>query len=83
MNKKDIANLIGKFTWSFGMSFFIETANGNFIWNSPNYGGNNVLHEWNGDYTDWCEFEGIEFGRDKGSHVISDYTGDFEFLPLN
>ena len=66
----------GKFTWDFGQSFFIETEIGNFIWNDPDYGGDNTLSKTDLTYQEWIDpyNEGL-YGRDKGTHFVLDYCG--------
>lgn len=73
MSKQDILNLTGEFTWGFGSSFFIETENGNFEWEDPEYGGNNTLKKVDYDYNQWIKLLNIPFGREKGTHIIKDY----------
>jgi len=67
---------IGTFTWSFGQTFFIETNEGNYVWSDPDYGGDNTISLFNGNYYDWIEHIGIPFGRDKGSRFIGEYCGN-------
>ena len=67
---------IGEFTWSFNRQFFIETSKGNFVWNDPDYDGDNTIKPFNGDYKKWCDPINIPFGRDKGTHTIRGYCGD-------
>ncbi len=68
-------NTIASFTWSFNHSFFVETNEGNFVWSDPEYGGDNTIRKFNGDYKKWCKKEKIPFGRDKGMHTIGEYCG--------
>ena len=68
MNKEFVSNLIGEFTWGFGQTFYIQTNDGDFIWSDPDYGGDNSIYKTNLSYSEWCKAEGIDFGRDKGSH---------------
>jgi hypothetical protein len=72
---QDILDLEGKFTWCWGMHFFVETAQGNFVWSDPDYGGVNTLTKFNGTYKDYCHQRMIPFGRHKGNHIIRDYCG--------
>ena len=76
LNRDQILALVGDFTWLWGQEFFVETSVGNFIWNDPDYGGDNTFTAFSGSYTDYLKKAGIDFGRDKGRHVISDYCGD-------
>ena len=61
--------------WGFGSVFFMETAKGNFVWSDPSYGGDNTIRPFKGSYVQWCEKEGIGFGRDKGKGFIKDRCG--------
>jgi hypothetical protein len=67
---------IGEFTWSFSKQFLIETCNGNFVWNDPDYGGDNIITLFDGDYKKWCDDLNIPYGRDKGTHTIRGYCGE-------
>jgi hypothetical protein len=72
MTKEKILDLIGEFTWDFGNSFFIETAEGNFIWRDPDYNGDNSIRQTNQSAK---EYFGKGFGRSKGKHYIKSYCG--------
>lgn len=74
--KEEFLNLVGDFTWSFGVEFFIETSIGNFVWEDPDYGGNNTIRKYNGDFISWLRKSNIPLGRDKGKHIIKEYCGD-------
>lgn len=74
-----ILTLVGEFTWSFNQEFFIETCEGNFVWKDPSYGGDNSIEKYHGSYDDWLTERSLSYGRDKGTHVISDYTGITKF----
>jgi hypothetical protein len=69
------------FTWGWGMAFLVETELGNFQWLSPDYGGDNSLRPFLGDYKDWIKFQGIEFGRSKGHHDLVRYCPNFNYQP--
>lgn len=73
MTKEKLMNMVGEFTWNFGQQFFIETSEGNFIWNDPDYNGDNTIRKYNGSLQDYF---GKSFGRDKGKHYIKDYCGE-------
>ena len=75
LNAKEVAELCGEFTWDFGQHFFIETEKGNFIWSDPDYGGDNTLTPFEGGIKNFFTDDG--YGRDKGTHIISDYCGNF------
>ena len=79
MTKAKVGGLVGEFTWCFGQQFFIETVQGNFTWNDPEYDGDGVIKPFNGSYKDWLKKMDIPFGRGKGKHIIKDYCGDFIF----
>lgn len=64
-----------EFTWSFGNQFFLETKYGNYIWNDPEYGGDNIISKFEGGIFDWYRSRGIPFGRAKGHHIIKEYCG--------
>lgn len=73
MTEQEIRSLYGSFTWDFGSNFFIETAKGNFIYNSPSYGGDGIVRATNNTYDEY--FQDL-YGRDKGNHYISDFCGE-------
>jgi len=66
---------IADFTWGFGSTFFLETEHGNYVWSDPEYNGDNTIVKFNGSCKDWCESEGIDYGRGKGKHYIENYCG--------
>lgn len=63
------------FTWSFGMTFFIKTNKGNYIWSDPEYYGDNTLTKFDGNLYEWYKYEKISYGRHKGIWTIGDYCG--------
>ncbi len=76
-NKNDFLNQRAHFTWSFGKEFFIVINNKeNYIWNDPEYGGDNTIKKFDGTYNEWCWKIGIPYGRDKGDHIIKNYCGE-------
>lgn len=75
-NRNYILNLEGHFTWFWNDKFFIETIQGCFIWSDPDYNGDNSLVEYSGTYADFLNEQDVEFGRDKGVHLIKDYCGE-------
>lgn len=75
MNKMDVLDLIGTFSWGFGDQFFIETEVGNFVWSDPGYNGNNVLRKVSFDHFQGCRKIGIRVSRDKGTHIVGEYCG--------
>jgi len=64
----------GHFTWDYGMRFHIETIHGYFEWSDPDYGGDNTIIPC-GTYAEWLSKHNLQFGRDKGYHMIGDYCG--------
>lgn len=76
----DIFKLYGEFTWDFGQTFFIETAEGNFVWSDPGYNGSNEIHRFKGTYNDWIKSCNIPYGRCKGKHFIEDYCPGAVFI---
>jgi hypothetical protein len=81
MTKEEVGNLVGSFTWLWSQQFFIETERGNFIWSDPDYGGDNTVRSVASDFKTYLFETGIEYGRDKGHHKISNYIGeDFDYL---
>ena len=67
---------VANFTWAYSKTFFLETEEGNFEWHDPDYGGDNTIVPFNGNYKDWCRKMAVPFGRDKGNHTIRGYCGD-------
>lgn len=76
LTREDILGKIANFTWSFGTEFFLETDAGNFVWNDPDYCGDNSIKPFDGSYKDWCRELKIPYGRDKGTKVIREYCGE-------
>ena len=72
--KRLTKDMIADFTWDFGMMFYVETPVGNYEWQDPGYGGDNTLRKVNVSLKEWLK--DVPFGRDKGTHVISDYCGE-------
>lgn len=78
IDRENIANLVGSFTWNFSNEFFIETQDGNFVWSDPDYMGTGYISEYPGTYEQWIKKQGIPYGRDKGKHMIGSFCGDFK-----
>ena len=74
--KKLTVNDCAEFSWSFSNRFLLETDNGNFVWNDPDYGGDNTITRFNGGIKEFCKSENIPYVRSKGQHRIGDYCGD-------
>jgi hypothetical protein len=80
LTKEQIGNLVGSFTWNFCTTFFIEAGDaGNLVWSDPEYGGTGEIRPFHGTYQQWIKTENIPFGRDKGTHIINDYCGEFTY----
>jgi hypothetical protein len=80
MTKEHVAGLVGEFTWDFSQQFFIETAEGNFVWSDPDYQGDGSIRKYAGSFQDWIKADQGGFGRSKGTHIIGSYCGDFIFV---
>lgn len=78
LTRDQIAALVASVTWLWGQSFFFETNEGNFLWYDPDYSGNNNLHPFEGNLRDAYKYIEIDFGRDKGVHVIENYASGFK-----
>jgi hypothetical protein len=77
INKEALINMVGDFTYMFGMHFFIETEVGNFVWSDPDYQGDNTMTLFKGTYKDYCKQDSMGgFGRCKGKHLIGRYCGE-------
>jgi hypothetical protein len=76
MTKDILEDMMGDFTWDFGQKFFIEASVGNFVWSDPDYNGDGSMERYSGTIQDW--FDG-GYGRDKGTHRIGSYCGNFTF----
>ena len=63
---------IAEFTWDFGQNFILKVDNRFYIWSDPDYNGDNTIRPLKGTFAEY--FRGF-FGRDKGTHRISDYCG--------
>lgn len=74
--KEQILNCVGEFTWTYGMSFFVETKYGNFEWKDPSYQGDNSFTLFNGNFKTFLKDSNMPYGRCKGKHVIKDYCGE-------
>jgi len=74
MYRDEFLKMSGNFSWNFGSKFFVETSIGNFIWNDPDYGGDNIIKEFPGTYGDFLEQTGTPYCRDKGIHIIGEYV---------
>ncbi len=80
ITQEELAPTVGTFTWNFGNKFHIETQIGNFEWSDPNYaGGDNTIRPC-GTYAEWLNKENIEFGREKGEHIIGSYCPNFTLV---
>lgn len=78
--RDNLKDLEGRFTWDFGSNFIIETEVGAFIWSDPAYHGTGVIRPLGMTLQEY--FKTPSFGRDKGTHRIGKYCGDFTFHPI-
>lgn len=76
MTKEELIRTRGEFTWCWGQDFFIETPSGNFHWKDPDYQGDNTIRPFYGTLADFCKMCHVDFGRDKGKHLIGSYVGE-------
>lgn len=76
LDREQLLDSVGHFSWDFGQKFFVETPHGNFVWSDPDYKGDNSFTKFDGLYKDWIKQIGISYGRDKGKHIIRSYCGD-------
>lgn len=82
MNKLDLLNTEGNFTWFWGKDWFIETDLGNFHWSDPSFpGGTDTIKPFSGGIGDFCEYIGHGYGRGKGTRTIRTGCGNqFELI---
>lgn len=80
INKYKLLECQAEFSWTFGEDFFVETPFGNFIWNNPDYGGDNSFRYFDGPLRKYVEQANIPFVRCKGKHLVLDYCGDDIFI---
>ena len=75
--RDELLALQGEFAWSYSHQFFIETPGQecNFIWNDPDYNGDNTIIPFYGSYQDWVKKTRIQFARNKGQHNVERYCG--------
>ena len=76
MEKEQFRGMTGHFVWSFGKEFFIETQKGNFVWNDPDYGGDNTVRQFQGDLKKWLKEMQIPYCRDKGTRFIENFIDE-------
>lgn len=72
---QSVLNILGDFTWLWNSEFFIETAEGNYVWSDPDYAGDNTLRPVKQTLTEYLRERRIDYGRDKGKHFIGAYCG--------
>lgn len=68
MDKQEILESTGEFTEFPDQIFLISTQNGSYIWDKPL----NTIKVFNGSVLEFCRNSKIEFGKDRGVHVISE-----------
>lgn len=79
VDKKQLAETEGEFTYGFSDEFFITTNLGNFIWSDPEYGGKGTVRPTKKTLKEWLG-DDLDFGRYKGTHVIGECIGTFELI---
>lgn len=43
MTKEELMSLVADVTWCWGCTFFLETKEGNFLWQDPSYSGDDSI----------------------------------------
>lgn len=76
ITREELLGLVGEFTYCWGMTFFIETEKGNFVWKDPSYQGDNTVKIYDGSWNQYREETNLPYGRSKGHHVVGNYCGD-------
>lgn len=67
---------LATFAWSFHYRFFLETTlAGNYVWNDPDYDGDNVITPFAGSSKDFCRNINVPFLREKGTNTVGQYCG--------
>ena len=74
--KQILLGQMGEFHWDFGKHFFIGTQIGNFVWSSPEYGGDNKMRVYKGSFVNWVRSSCTSYCRYKGMHNIGRRCGD-------
>jgi hypothetical protein len=55
----------------------LESDKGQFwVWSDPEYGGDNTIRPYKGDYQSFCKDINIEYGRCKGQNTVRKYCGE-------
>lgn len=73
MERQAVLDMQADFTWGFGQEYYVDADNGKqYIWSSPEYGGDNSFKETKMSYADWIA---PNWGRNKGKHVVRNYCG--------
>ncbi len=80
MTTAELMALDGHFCWFWNHIFFIATSKGNFVWNDPDYGGDNTIRPYAGSYGNLCVDTDTDYGRDKGKHRIETYCSNAVFV---
>ena len=79
--KEEILELWGEVTSNFSSQYYIETDQGNFIFEEPNkYPGCGNLWETRVSYHEWVGTAQGLWGRSKGGQYIKDFC-DFNLIP--
>lgn len=77
---QEIKPEIGEFTWMWTQDFFVETKAGNYIWKSPEYGGDNTIQKHPGTYEEYCNKINVSYGRCKGYQNIEKYCPGVKWI---
>jgi len=59
--------------WVIDGEYFLQTKKGNFIWASPEFGGDNRIVPFAGVYTEFLVTRSVGYTRAKGVHLVGDY----------
>lgn len=66
-----------RFTWGWSELFLLQSDEGaSWVWSDPDYGGDNTIQPFDGDYDDFCAQLNIPYGRCKGQNTIRGYCGE-------
>ena len=73
MTRDELMQQTGSFHWDFSSKFFIQTSQGNWVWQDPVNGGNNTLTPFKGSLQDFesTYWEGFQCNLE-GNYVIGD-----------
>jgi hypothetical protein len=76
MTREEFINTSANFCWNFCSHFLVHTDIGDFIWDDPDYNGDNTFtYVGQMSVKQFCKDEDILYVRDKGTHIIKKYCG--------